>query len=415
MPSLRRTFPSVFLAAACANTGSDAPRERTIVADSAGVVVVTNADAGWEREPWRVDPEPLVQIGTVEGDTLQQLYRVRGAARLGDGTIVVANAGTSQLRFYDAGGRFLRAAGGDGEGPGEFGQLFDMRRLAGDSILTMDPRLRRLSLFSPEGRFVSSVRIAEDPGLMFPYLAGVLDDGTRVLRTSRSYTPSTSTTGPTRDSLGLVTVRPDGTLADTVGVFAGMQLYLLSGSDWLSMMAPPFPEQTSVAVGGDLVYVGDTGRYEIRAYDGHGRLLRVVRLARDALPVTADDMEAWREGELRRETPAGPMREARVKAIREMPPPARKPLWTTLQVDAAGNLWVRDYARGPGVPTTWTVFDPEGRLLGPVEVPDRLSVREIGDDYLLGTVRDDLGVEYVRLYRLSRSSEPASAGAARRP
>ena len=51
------------------------------------------------------------------------------------------------------------------------------------------------------------------------------------------------------------------------------------------------------------------------------------------------------------------------------------------------------------MPTTegeavWTVFDPQGRIEGLVETP-RLEVFEIGEDYVLGLVEDEMGVEYV--------------------
>ncbi len=53
--------------------------------------------------------------------------------------------------------------------------------------------------------------------------------------------------------------------------------------------------------------------------------------------------------------------------------------------------------------TLWTVFDREGRVLGLVETPGGLTIFEIGEDYILAKVTDDLGVEYVRLWGLMRS------------
>ena len=50
----------------------------------------------------------------------------------------------------------------------------------------------------------------------------------------------------------------------------------------------------------------------------------------------------------------------------------------------------------------WTVFDPEGRALGFIETPEGLTVLEIGADYLLGRVTDDLGVESVQVWGLER-------------
>jgi hypothetical protein len=46
------------------------------------------------------------------------------------------------------------------------------------------------------------------------------------------------------------------------------------------------------------------------------------------------------------------------------------------------------------------VFDPDGRYLGPVELPARLRVTDIGDRTLLGVWRDEYGVESVRRYAI---------------
>ena len=54
---------------------------------------------------------------------------------------------------------------------------------------------------------------------------------------------------------------------------------------------------------------------------------------------------------------------------------------------------------GPG---DWWVFEPDGRWLGTVRMPEGLDLSQVGEDFILGTHRDDLGVERVRLYGLTR-------------
>ena len=48
------------------------------------------------------------------------------------------------------------------------------------------------------------------------------------------------------------------------------------------------------------------------------------------------------------------------------------------------------------------VFRPDGVYLGTVKLPHDLRIAEIGPDYVLGMARDDLDVEYVRMYGLDR-------------
>ena len=90
---------------------------------------------------------------------------------------------------------------------------------------------------------------------------------------------------------------------------------------------------------------------------------------------------------------------------RAAPAVGRFPAFASLMTDALDHLWVEEYeipgAERPGV--VWTVFDPEGRVLGFVETAEGLEVYEIGEDYLLGRVTDELGVEYVQVWPLERS------------
>ena len=50
----------------------------------------------------------------------------------------------------------------------------------------------------------------------------------------------------------------------------------------------------------------------------------------------------------------------------------------------------------------WTVFDLEGRVLGFVETPQGLDILQIGEDFILGRVKDEFEVEYVQVWALER-------------
>ena len=67
------------------------------VRDSAGIRISENAEPPeGSRLPWRIGPEPTVSIGVLEGEEPYMLLHVSHAARLSDGRIVMANAGTSE-------------------------------------------------------------------------------------------------------------------------------------------------------------------------------------------------------------------------------------------------------------------------------------------------------------------------------
>jgi hypothetical protein len=54
----------------------------------------------------------------------------------------------------------------------------------------------------------------------------------------------------------------------------------------------------------------------------------------------------------------------------------------------------------PGVTDEWDVYDSEGRLAGMVRIPDRFTPFSLKGDRMYGVWRDDLEVQYVRVYQL---------------
>jgi len=110
-------LPGMALVVACIG---EAGGRGSIERDSAGIVIVENFAPAWQgADAWEVVSPATVEIGVAEGEDVYQLFDVSGATRLGNGTIVVANAGTQEIRFCGADGRHLRTAGGSGRGPGE--------------------------------------------------------------------------------------------------------------------------------------------------------------------------------------------------------------------------------------------------------------------------------------------------------
>jgi hypothetical protein len=61
---------------------------------------------------------------------------------------------------------------------------------------------------------------------------------------------------------------------------------------------------------------------------------------------------------------------------------------------------VKDYPIPGETSSRWTVFGRDGLFLGTVDLPPRLQVFEIDATSILGLWRDDLDVEYVRVYSL---------------
>jgi hypothetical protein len=416
--SLARRAPLALalLASAAACRGSEAGPAFT-ARDSAGIRIAESRAPAWgQGQGWSVADKPELSIGVVEGDSSYQLYQVRAATRLSDGTIVVANGGTQQLRFYDASGKFVRSMGGSGDAPGEFRGLYQLARIGGDSLVTFDWRARRLSLFTPQGVHARDVNVAaSQTGYLL--LKGALGGSRFIMLRERTYSPQTAAGGYARDTLSFLELDDSARQVADFGRFPAGERHVeitRRGGVITSMAVRtiPFSREAEVAVGTGRVFIGSNDRYEIREFGATGKLLEILRRIDVTPSPVTDAMKAHavyaRLAALKQERPetsASEVATAR-KSLESLPAPPTAPTYGPILVDADGDLWVRDFAPpwATHAPSGWSVFDSGGRWLGTVTLPTRLQPYEVGRDYVLGRRTDDLGVEHVEMYALERGS-----------
>ncbi|MDE0358273.1 MAG: hypothetical protein OXN92_11165 [Gammaproteobacteria bacterium] len=367
--------------------------------DSAGITIVENArPAVGSRLTWRIGETPAVSIGAEEGDPGEMLFDVRDATRLADGRIVVANAGTSELRVFGADGAYLETWGGQGDGPGEFSAYTPeaVARWPGDSVAAGNMFGRRVEVFDSQGDAGRTVTMADG----YHSFLDVLPNGTVLAKPSAVLMGGIFGAGEPlirRDEdFGLL--GPDGGLRLSLGA--------LPGEEWFSSpagpmaMRHPFGRATIATIWGDLAVVAPTDRYELRAYRSDGTLVRIIRREHELRSPTRAELDALlaaRYADLPEERRMGLLAETA-----EMPLVEFFPAFDALQSDPLGNLWVREY-RLPGQDgNVWTVFDAAGRVQGLVETPSDFDVFEIGEDYILGTMADEFDVERVQIWPLDR-------------
>lgn len=256
-----------FSLAACSSaghTGDEAAGPGFFARDSAGVCIIDNHRPRWgDLDPWTVDPEPALQLGVVDGDPDQMFARVVDALRLADGTIVVADGGDLQLRFYDPEGRLLGVAGREGEGPGEFSGITQLATCGGDSVIVWDPWLSRASLFSARGEFVRSFALEAPPPSRLVYGRWDCRGDVMVLIGWPQLEGSAPILGLHRPSqpIGLASAR-NGRITVSLGEFPGDDRYGMPGGSGPA----PLGRRTLVAMGDGLVFVGTADDYEIRGY-----------------------------------------------------------------------------------------------------------------------------------------------------
>jgi hypothetical protein len=401
-PSFSPCAGLVLLVLAACGEGRSAQPGPT-VRDSAGVTIVENP-APEDGPALLTSERPLVEIGVVEGEPEYQFARVTGAARLSDGRIVVSDAPSGSIRWYDAEGRHLTSFGRPGQGPEEFGYVSGVVPLPGDSVLVQD-RWNRVWL-DPEGAFVRREtfdrgRWAELWQPNFSEGFEWLGDGTLFapvyVRDAAQQAGQRPTPGPPfRPRMILVRAAGDLSTVDTLGAFGGIeQQYVeVGGRFGVRAFVPPYPTNTtwSAGVDGTLV-IGDSQYPEVHVFGPDGTH-RIVRWAAEPEPVTQAELEAWKE--MWRGSPGVELAELE-RGWAQMEVPDHKPHYFRADPTRDGSVWVQI---GDPTSTTarWIVFGADGLYRGTVTLPGPFQIRDAGSDYVLGVYRDATEVEFVRMY-----------------
>jgi hypothetical protein len=153
---------------------------------------------------------------------------------------------------------------------------------------------------------------------------------------------------------------------------------------------------------GSRLVAGSTDRFEIRVFQADLGLERIIRAPFRDRPVDPDE---WEEAIAERladaDTPDH--RATALEVIELSPVPEVRPAYGQFVPDSEGYVWVEPYRPAKGAPVPWLVVDLEGEILGDVLLPAGFHPTEIGFDYVLGIVRDEFDVPYVRMYALDRA------------
>ncbi len=393
------------LAAACDNADETNPYGlRVTVEDSAGVAIVDNErPAPDSRLPWVFGAQPSLSIGSVDSGEADQLFRVTDATRLPDGRIAIANSGSNEIRVFHGDGSHAGTWGGRGEGPGEFTSYSPtaVAHWPGDSIAAPNPWGTRLSLFGGDGGHGRDVPL--DASLL--NVVDLLPDG-KIFTSGGGgmHQEMTGSSGLVRRSAEWAVLAADGTLHASLGDFPGSEFWAVFAADGSIEGGRPHPfgRGTVGAVWGDLVAIGVQDGYEIRAFAVDGTLVRIVRRDGDLGRPTRADMDAY-FAQRYADWPDD-QRTSALNDVKGMPLVDSYPAFGEILSDRTGHLWVREYVASGAGGAVWAVFGPEGRVQGLAETPPGLRTFEIGEDYVLGWVTDDLGVERVQVWSLDRKA-----------
>ncbi len=373
-----------------------APESSILHRDSAGVSITESTAPRWsESEGWTVDSAPILDLSTSGTGLGHEFFRVSDAKFLSGSTVVVANAGTNEVRMFSSTGEFLRQVGREGEGPGEFQRILGLVLLRGDSIAVWEDG-GRMTLLGPDlsvGRLLSlpfniaDLRILGGStvigGMTYPSVV-VHEGGTELIR----------------EPVPVVRFSLLGEVIDTVAVAAGFEEFMWSDASGHGGGALPlFGRASQLAARGDQVYMGSANEMEFEVLTSSGEVRRIVRIPGFDLSLSNQEIQTEREARLRPNIPAWYR-----NLVNDLPTPATRPAYSSLHVDHKGFVWLEMFRGRTELDqaTVWMVFNPDGEWLGSVTTPSDVRVFDIGNSSLLSVRTDTLGVEHVQVLRLNR-------------
>ena len=348
--------------------------------------------------------EPRVRIGALDGPLEYIFGEVTGAVRLDDGSIVVVDEQSDNVRRYDANGRHLWTSGREGDGPGEYRGLRLLRHCPGATVTVFDWVQDRITQLDLDGNVVDT-RTLNSIGAN-PYgTPACSTDGRLVFTPWPEDRPSALERAVGEQWRWRVSLRvavTDGVTVLQSGIPGAERTRISRGS-----VMPSYWGRSMVFAAVDTgVWFGTSNDYELQHLDWTGRVTRAARWAGPDLAVTDEQVERYRdylsgldryadgEGRRRFEREVWPERRAYL--------PERFPAYESLLSLPDGSIWIRTHRwRAPG--EELHLLDRDGAWLRRLAMPGGSVLLDAGRDWVLVRQRDAFDVPTVALYDLAET------------
>jgi hypothetical protein len=400
---------AVALSASAACTDGSPSPPLAHVADSAGVRIVTIPAEGFEQPaPLRIGAEAHLRVGSMDGPETEYLTAPGAVARLSDGRIFLTETGGRRARLLDPDGGFIRWIGQVGDGPAEYRNVSGGGVLPGDTLWVHDGGRSRVVLFGPDGGLVRATSYDLPDGPHRALMVRPLPDGTLVHAGLTLGSPASMTGGDRITERIRLHLFPPGEeprlVLDHPGASYDMREQEGQGGMRMVMMMPADPTFSPVlrieaGPSGD-IWAGNGDGFEVRRVEPSGAPVEIFRGELPPVTFSAADRREFERISVERAPEQA--REGLRMSLAQREYAQVLPAFSRLVADEVGRLWVPEFsAHRPGEqPRSWWVLEPDGDLLGRVELPPGLRVLLIRDDEILGVETDEYDVPYLVGYPL---------------
>lgn len=370
------------------------------LAAAAVVTAACQRDTGSPTDPFAADPWTLsdreARIGSLD-DPDYIFNPILRMALSPDGLLYTAHQGEATIRRWTADGAPAGSLGRRGEGPGEFRVPYQVG-FFGDSLWVWDVAGGRVSYFDLRGEFLGSVSAKADVSWDVSPVRPIapLRDGT-FMWMRLPFFPNGSGTG---NEVPFAKIDADGRMLaliwaqpwephDAAGQYFGDAH--LSGLGRRGLLV--VDRRVWTGEGEATIRVGEIG------FDGD--TIFTAAVSYDPVPLTDERFDAGvrAAAEGRADTS-----EAQMRGLMYRPP--YLPAVSHVIGAEDGTVWLRRFDpvetdAGEEV-FEWWVLDGEGSPLARALTPAGLDVRLITADMVWGLERDELDVEYIVRYRLTK-------------
>ena len=363
----------------------------------------------------RAQSVPHVALSHPDESFPESFSSIAGLRELPDGRAIVTDRLEKTVRLVDFAAGTYTDLGHVGSGPGEFQIPGDLFAWPGDSTLMVDFGNTRLTWIDPQGRLTHST------GMLVPDLGFVKPDavdsvGRIIFESMRSLRSGASAQPP--DSIAISRWDPASNRVDTVASLPRPEMSTVTmggGRGTVRFSGPgagltPYdPRNDWAATRDDRVLLAYPEPYHVEWALPAGRRLVGPTVEYDPVPVTdADKKEAASRsgGSVVMLSSGGGSQPSRSMTIPAPNPdkmswPKVKAPFTArgTRIASDGTAWVQRQVRH-GDPVTYDVFDPAGRRIRQVILPEDRALVGFGSGtiYLARTDADDL--QWLERYRL---------------